>query len=778
MKSTAMKALTAAIVSASVASIAQAAPAWQQGTAYKAGDQVTSAQGTYECKPFPYEGWCGLSAYEPGVGFAWTDAWIAVDGSVIVTPTPVVTAAPTTQPTAAPTAAPTSAPVVGDYPEFVPGTTKATNGQVYSFGGACWEAKNSPGTWETPREGWFWTEVACGTAPTAEPTVAPTAEPTVAPTAEPTVAPTAEPTVAPTAEPTVAPTAEPTVAPTAVPTTAPTVPPVAGDVWCPTGDSFDAGVAYQPGDTVIYQGNKFEAGAWTRGNAPVKGVTQTDWENVWKDLGPIAADWCAGIAVDTSGRELDMTGWPHPLKRQWKDYDNASGKQVGAYFVEWGVYGRDFLLEDTPLASITHMYYAFLTIKGDNSTALNAGAANDGWADVEFEVNTYDEFPLAQKGFHPSDRYPSGDGLAPGEFAGLLAEMTRAKAAHPQLKIIPSVGGWTLSRPFYEMADSQAARTTFVNSVERFLRDYATTFDGIDLDWEFPGAGGNDPDKGCYVEGLAACQNADRARDYRNFTLLSKELREMLDKLSAEYGKPFELHAAVSPDPRRLEGIEWAEIGNYYDGINFMTYDYAGAWSNVVGHQTSLSFPQGPELEFTDGTTVKKNDWNAIGTISVAIDGGFPADKVSIGVGSYGRGWVGVPDDGNGARASFGKEVAQGPFSKEPNIAYAGPGIQAGNVAAWEDGIVDYAYARQEWMSGPTTGKNGWEYHYEPEYGAAWLYNPSNGQLVSFDSVESVKAKGDYVRQNGLGGLFMWEIDADNGELLNVMNESLGNNLE
>uniref|UniRef100_UPI00389A9041 glycoside hydrolase family 18 protein n=1 Tax=Salinibius halmophilus TaxID=1853216 RepID=UPI00389A9041 len=520
-------------------------------------------------------------------------------------------------------------------------------------------------------------------------------------------------------------------------------------------------------------------------NAGVKPVKDFEPANSydphWITVGPLDPNWCAGRAIDTSGRELSTAGWPHPLKRMWKDYDTASGKQVGAYFVEWGVYGRDFLLEDAPLASITHMYYAFLTIRGDNSTALNQGAANNGWAQQDFEVNTYDEFPLAQKGFHPSDKYPSGDGLKPGEFAGLLAEMTRAKAVHPQLKIIPSVGGWTLSRPFYEMADSAATRKIFVDSVERFLRDYATTFDGIDLDWEFPGAGGNDPDKGCYVEGLAACQEPARQRDYRNFTLLSKELRVMLDQLAAEFGKPFELHAAVSPDPRRLEGIEWAEIGNYYDGINFMTYDYAGAWSNLIGHQTSLSFPQGPELKYTDGTTEKKNDWNAIGTVSVAINGGFPADKVSLGVGSYGRGWVGVPDDGNGGRASVGTEVegAKGWKGAEGlRVPYSGGGVAVGNVAPWEDGIVDYAYARQEWMTGPTTGKGDWEYHYEPEYGAAWLFNPTNGQFVSFDSVESVKAKGDYVRQNGLGGLFMWEIDADNGELLNAMNESLGNNLE
>jgi hypothetical protein len=33
----------------------------------------------YECKPYPYSGWCGVStAYAPGSGYAWTDAWTLV----------------------------------------------------------------------------------------------------------------------------------------------------------------------------------------------------------------------------------------------------------------------------------------------------------------------------------------------------------------------------------------------------------------------------------------------------------------------------------------------------------------------------------------------------------------------------------------------------------------------------------------------------------------------------------------------------------------------------
>lgn len=51
---------------------------------YKAGTRVLQSKNgkVYECRPAPYSGWCNIwtssaNAYEPGVGAAWADAWIA-----------------------------------------------------------------------------------------------------------------------------------------------------------------------------------------------------------------------------------------------------------------------------------------------------------------------------------------------------------------------------------------------------------------------------------------------------------------------------------------------------------------------------------------------------------------------------------------------------------------------------------------------------------------------------------------------------------------------------
>jgi hypothetical protein len=52
-------------------------PAYQEGFPYQAGDIVSSQGSVYQCKPFPYSGWCAGAAwaYAPGTGTAWDSAW-------------------------------------------------------------------------------------------------------------------------------------------------------------------------------------------------------------------------------------------------------------------------------------------------------------------------------------------------------------------------------------------------------------------------------------------------------------------------------------------------------------------------------------------------------------------------------------------------------------------------------------------------------------------------------------------------------------------------------
>jgi len=55
-------------------------PSWSANKKYNSGDIVNNNGALFQCKPFPYGGWCNNSPsyYEPGVGHAWSDAWTAL----------------------------------------------------------------------------------------------------------------------------------------------------------------------------------------------------------------------------------------------------------------------------------------------------------------------------------------------------------------------------------------------------------------------------------------------------------------------------------------------------------------------------------------------------------------------------------------------------------------------------------------------------------------------------------------------------------------------------
>ena len=135
------------------------------------------------------------------------------------------------------------------------------------------------------------------------------------------------------------------------------------------------------------------------------------------------------------------------------------------YYADWTA--ARYPLADIPAAKLTHVNYAFGKIGADNRLTWNAGAA------VE-------------------QVYP-GDCSDPGCPHGLFNQITVLKKRFEHLKFLMSVGGWTDSGPFYEMAASDSSRQAFVESCATFLKTYPQ-FDGIDIDWEHPVVGGLQPD--------------------------------------------------------------------------------------------------------------------------------------------------------------------------------------------------------------------------------------------------------------------------------------------
>ncbi|NOJ21633.1 glycosyl hydrolase family 18 protein [Vibrio coralliilyticus] len=458
------------------------------------------------------------------------------------------------------------------------------------------------------------------------------------------------------------------------------------------------------------------------------------------------------VVADTDGAHLAPLAMN--VDPNNKTYNTDPNTVVGTYFVEWGIYGRDFTVDNIPADNLTHILYGFIPICGPNESVKSVGGnsynalmtACKGVPD--YEVVIHDPWAAYQKSFPQAGHEYSSP--IKGNYAMLMA----LKQRNPDLKIIPSIGGWTLSDPFFDFT-TKANRDTFVASVKRFLTTWKF-YDGVDIDWEFPGGGGAAPDLG------------DPVNDGPAYIALMQELRAMLDQLEADTGRTYELTSAIGVGYDKIEDVNYGDAVQYMDYIFAMTYDFYGGWNNVPGHQTALYCGTFMRPGQCDGSGVDENGepykgpaYTTDNGIQLLLAQGVPANKLVVGTAMYGRGWEGVTPD----------------TLTDPNdpMTGTGTGKLKGSTAqgVWEDGVIDYKGVKSFMLGADNTGINGFEYGYDAQAEAPWVWNRSTGQLITFDDDRSVKAKGAYVRNLGLAGLFSWEIDADNGDILNAMHEGL-----
>ena len=472
---------------------------------------------------------------------------------------------------------------------------------------------------------------------------------------------------------------------------------------------------------------------------------------------------CEGTVCATSaGKEIVIAdtdgGHLAPLAMNIDPNNGTYPRQidnvVGAYFVEWGIYGRGYDVSQIPADNLTHLLYGFIPICGANESLKEIENGNS-WRALEkacagsadYEVVIHDPWAAVQKALPGID---SNDPIR-----GTYAQLMALKQRNPDLKILPSVGGWTLSDPFYGFTE-KANRDVFVASMKTFLKTWKF-YDGVDIDWEFPGGSGASPTLG------------DPINDGPAYVALMQELRTMLNELEADTGRTYELTSAIGSGYDKIEDVDYAAAAQFMDYIFAMTYDFFGGWNNVTGHQTGLNCGSHLSVDECNGTGLDDKGEPRKGpayTITNAVDlllaQGVAAKKIVVGTAMYGRGWEGVSPDNT--------TILDNPMTADGTGKLTGTSAQG----VWEAGIIDYKGLAQHMVGAAGTGVNGFEVGYDEMADAAYVWNKQSGKLITYDSPRSVIAKGQYVKSSGLGGLFAWEIDADNGDILNAMHEGLG----
>ncbi|MGW3343656.1 glycosyl hydrolase family 18 protein [Nonomuraea rubra] len=421
------------------------------------------------------------------------------------------------------------------------------------------------------------------------------------------------------------------------------------------------------------------------------------------------------------------------------------------YFVQWGIYGRQYFVRNLDTsgaaAKLTHINYAFANIDPQNLTCLQG--VTKGTSTDPQDPNQGDGAGDAEADYgRPFSAAQSVDGVADTgweKLRGNFNQLKKLKAKHPHLKVLISLGGWTYSKYFSDVAATDAARKKFVAScidiyIKGNLPAYngaggpgtaAGVFDGIDLDWEWPGAEGH---PGNHVS------PADKA----NNTLLISEFRRQLDALTATTGKRYQLTAFTPADPAKIAaGWDLPEVAKSLDIFNVQGYDFHGAGSdnswepNRTGHQGNLHLD--PDSPYDPDFSVEK-------AVDVYLQAGVHPRKITIGLAYYGRGWQRVADGGRYGEWQQAGGAAPGQFQEEAGTrGYT-------NLLAMVPGCT---------------------VRHDEQAVATYCFTGDGGQWWTFDDAWSIGKKTAWLRSKGLLGAMIWEMSGDSGTLTTALDAGL-----
>lgn len=291
---------------------------------------------------------------------------------------------------------------------------------------------------------------------------------------------------------------------------------------------------------------------------------------------------------------------------------------------------------------------------------------------------------------------------------GEYQQFINIQETYPRTKLMIAVGGWTHNDPdnerlyrFSEISATARNRTKFAQSSVAFMRQYG--FNGLDIDWEYPG----DESRG-----------GNATLDKENLVLLCDELRLYFDAAPED----FELSIAVPASIERFDaGFDFGGLAKSIDFFNVMAYDLHGVWDYppVTGAHSDIA------------------------GVNLAIDyilADVPASQVVMGMPAYGRSYT----MSNETCVDLGCE-----FDILSNETAIGGCLDT-------NGFVPYVEIYEWTRMGEGEGYDSITVDHT-SYSAVMVKNGT--QFISYDNIETFRAKVDYATKKCLGGTMIWAID-------------------
>jgi chitinase len=414
-------------------------------------------------------------------------------------------------------------------------------------------------------------------------------------------------------------------------------------------------------------------------------------------------------------------------------------RKIVGYYPNWGIYQKGFPVTKIRGDRINVINYAFLIpLDRTMPTAWDKTVSTyRGWKYSNYAA--YMQQPpgtTLTAGIGLFDEYADAGANSAGEALTMapaytpssnFGQLQALKAKYPKLKTMISIGGWTLSAPLYSISRDAQKRADFAKSSVYVMVKYG--FDGIDVDWEYPGGGG--------LDGSGVASTSDGA----NYNLLLKAIRDEMNRQTAIDGKKYYLSIAGPGGDEKIANMDPKAISQVADWINIMTYDFHGGWDSYTG----INAP----MVNIDPSAGRAN-WSVQGATQIYLNGlngkgGVPAAQLVLGVPFYGRGWDGVQAGPNGDGLGQAGYEATSPGLGETEFPYN---------SLFSSGALTYS-------NGVYAGAGGYKRYWNAAAQVPYLYSATAKRFITYDDSESMRVKANYANQVGLGGLMFWELSED-----------------
>ncbi len=415
-------------------------------------------------------------------------------------------------------------------------------------------------------------------------------------------------------------------------------------------------------------------------------------------------------------------------------------RKIVGYYPNWGIYQKNFPVTKVRGDKVNMINYAFLipldrtmpsawnrivsSYRGWTYTNYAAYLQQPAGTTLTAGVGLFDEWADAG-----ADTAAAALTMSPAyKTTSNFGQLQTLKAANSKLRTMISIGGWTLSTPFFSIARDAQKRADFAKSAVYVVKRYG--FDGIDIDWEYPGGGG-----------LEQNGIGDTATDGDNYLLLLRALRDELNKQTLIDGKTYYLSIAGPGGDTNISNMDPKKIAAIVDWINIMTYDFHGGWDAMTGLNA-------PMVNVDPNAGAAK--WSIAGATDVYLTGlngkgGVPASQLVLGVPFYGRGWNNVEAGASGTGLGQAGSEGTSPGLGETEFPYN---------SLFSSGVLAYS-------NGVFSGAGGYTRFWNATAQVPYLYSASAKKFITYDDAQSMGVKMNFANQKALGGTMFWEMSED-----------------